>query len=273
MERPVELDRWIDLAARDGRKLIVLLDHLELYRKTPAQYEEWRAKGGFQARYPLGREGHRALFADFDRAAAGRKDLMIFKGWEVSEDELDSGSEMEALRAADVIGWHISPRNGSRPPDGQTLIRRARQIKELQEKLPVPMILLHPFPMRLENIRRTAARTGRDLNTIPVAEYRFFQPGEQDALIHLLRGSSISIEMNRDTEQYMEDPKCLEALLADIVPLVQAGLSFTIGSDNHHMRAAGKPFQPDETFRVFGLTERNTSPIVKELLNNLARPR
>src|SRR5262249_22558451 len=61
MERPVELDRWIDLAVADGRRVLLLLDHLELYRKSAADYEAWRSRGGFQARYPVAAAGHRAL--------------------------------------------------------------------------------------------------------------------------------------------------------------------------------------------------------------------
>ena len=63
MERPVDLDAWIDLAVADGRKVILLLDHLELYRKNPEEYETWRSKGKFHARYPVGTEGHKADFA------------------------------------------------------------------------------------------------------------------------------------------------------------------------------------------------------------------
>src|SRR5262249_55416048 len=148
--------------------------HIELYRKSPVEYEAWRGKGGFQAKYPLGPAGHRALFADFTAAAERHKNAVIFKGWEVGEDELDTGLELEPMKLADVIGWHISPRSGSKPPDGQTLLRRVRQVKELQKQLPVPMILLHPFPMRLENIRKAAAKTGRDITSIPIEEYRFF---------------------------------------------------------------------------------------------------
>jgi len=138
MERPVELATWIDLAVADGRKVLLLLDHLELYRKTPQQYEAWRTKGKFQARYPGGAAGPRSLLADFDAAGRARKDVLIFKGWEVSEDELDEGLEMAPMRMADAIGFHISPRNGREPPNGQTLLKRVRQIKELQTQLRFP---------------------------------------------------------------------------------------------------------------------------------------
>jgi len=265
MERPVDLDAWIDLAVADGRRVILLLDHLELYRKTPEQYEAWRAMGGFQARYPVGTNGHKALFADFD-AAAKRKDVLIFKGWEVSEDELDTGLELAPMRMAEVIGFHISPRNGRAPPNGQTLLKRVRQIKELQKQLPIPMILFHPFPMRLENLQRTAKNSGRDPRKLTVAECRFFQPSEQEALIGLLRGSSIYVEMNRDTEGYFDDPVCREALIADILPLAQAGVQFTVASDNHALVAAKKPFDPERYCGPSGVTAFNCNTIVRELL-------
>jgi len=270
MERPVDLQSWIDLAVADGRKVILLLDHLELYRKTPEQYATWREKGKFQAQYPVGPEGHKALYADFD-SVASRKDVLIFKGWEVSEDELDTGLEMAPLRMADAIGFHISPRNGSTPPNGQTLLKRVRQIKELQKQLPIPMILFHPFPMRIENLQRTAKAKGRDPAKIAVKEYRFFRPGEQQDLILLLKGSSIYIEMNRDTEHYFDDPVCREAFIADILPLAKAGVQFTVSTDNHHLAAAKKPFTPTHYCGPTGVTPACCNTIVRELMALRAR--
>ena len=34
LEREIDLEPWIDLAVGDGRKVIVLVDHLELYREA-----------------------------------------------------------------------------------------------------------------------------------------------------------------------------------------------------------------------------------------------
>jgi len=265
MERPVDMQRWLNLAVADGRRVAVLLDHLELYRKTPAQVEAWRAGKDFQARYAGGSAGHQALFTDFAEASR-RKDIIVFRGWEIGEDELDSGLESAPMRLADVIGWHISPRNGSAPPDGATLIRRVKQIREVQKQFPVPMIVFHPFPMRVENIRRTAAAHNRDQRTIPASEYRFFRPGEQEQLIGLLKGTSIYLEINRDTAQYFSDPAVREAMIADILPLAEAGVQFTVGSDNHHMRAATTPFDPESYCEPMGVTPRNSNSLVRELL-------
>ena len=273
MERPVPLDEWIDLAVKDGRRVILLLDHLELYRKTAEEYEAWRSKGGFQARYAVGPRGHSELFRDFEQAAERHKDLIIFRGWEVFEGELDTGLDMAALRMADVVGWHISPRNGDKPPDGQTLLRRTRQIRKLQEQLPIPMILLHPFPMRMENLQRAAKARGGDARSITTEQYRFFQPGEQEELIGLLKGTQIYIEMSRDTENYFDDPACRAALVADILPLARGGVQFTISTDNHHLRAARKPFEPERYCGPVGITESNSNSIVRELLQRRAGAR
>src|SRR5690606_5807421 len=115
-----------------------------------------------------------------------RKDLLIFKGWEISETELDTGMDLEARRMVEVVGWHISPANGRKAPDGQHLLRRARQVLEAQKQVPVPMILFHPFTMRVENIQRTAKAQGRDPKSITVEEYRFFHGDEQRQFAELL---------------------------------------------------------------------------------------
>jgi hypothetical protein len=265
VERPVDMKTWIDMAVRDGRKVLFMLDHIELYRRTQADYDAWRAKNKLVALYPLGAAGHRALMTDFDTVAR-RKDVIVFKGWEVSERELDSGLEDAPLRMADVLGFHISPNNGGEPPNGQTLIKRTKQLLEVQKKYGVPMILLHPFPMRIENIQKTARLQGREMKSITAAEYRFFQPGEQLELIRLLKGTSIYVEMNWDTEIYWSDPACREALIADIQPLAEGGVQFTVGSDSHHMGHMRTPFRPTAWCEPAGVTALNTNTIVRELL-------
>jgi len=265
MERPVDLAKWLDFAVKDGRRVVALIDHLELYRKSPEAYEKWRTERGFEARYPVGPAGHAALFADFDRAAQTRG-LIVFKAWEIYEGELDSGIEEAPMKMVDVIGWHISPNNGGKPPDGKLLLKRVAQIKEIQKRFPIPMILFHPFPMRLENLQRTAKAAGRDKSTITKAEYRFFQPGEQEALAAALRGTSIYVEISHAQEQYFEDPVTRQALIEDIRPLADLGVQFTVSTDAHSVRDASKPFRPATYCDALGVTPANTNSIVRELL-------
>jgi len=260
MERETTLEHWLDLAAGAGRKFVALVDHLELYRKPPAEYETWRLEHGFLARYPLGAAGHKAVMDDF-AAAARRGGVKAVRGWEIYEGELDTGVEEAPMRLADVIGWHISPNNGRAAPNGQTLIRRAAQIKELQKRFPIPMILFHPFTMRIENLQRSAKKP------LTAADYRFFQPGEQEELIRILKGSSIYIEIARETGRCFEDPACREALIADIRPLADAGLQFTVSTDAHGVKDTWTKFQPETYCAALGVTPENTNGIVRELYN------
>ncbi|NUM56191.1 MAG: hypothetical protein HUU46_21330 [Candidatus Hydrogenedentes bacterium] len=266
LERPAALDQWIDIAARDGRKVIVMLDHLELYRKTPEEYDAWLAEKKFPRWYPMGEEGHRAFNAELDAIIAARPDLHLFKGWEIYEGELDTGIEEAPMRMADVIGWHISPNNGREAPNGQTLIQRARQVKELQKRFPIPMILFHPFTMRIENLQRTAQASGRDPKTITVQEYRFFQPGEQEELARILKGSAIYIEIAKATSVMQLDSVVREAFIQDIKPLADLGVRFTVSTDNHYMIHTQSKFQPGIYCPELGVTPENTNTIVQELL-------
>ncbi len=271
LELETSLDRWLDLAAADGRRVVVLLDHLELYRKSPEEYRDWLLqRPAFVTRYPMGPAGHQALLRDFAKAKE-RRDLTVFTAWEVSEDELDTGTQMDALALVDLVGWHISPRNGKEAPNGRHLIRRARQLRDLQQQLPVPMILFHPFTMRVENLERTAQREGRPISSITTAQYRFFQPGEQRELAELLRGRSIYVEIARESAHCMENPACREAMLADVKTLAEMGVRFTVSTDAHGPRHAQLPFRPESYCAPLGVTPSNANALVQELLARRTR--
>lgn len=266
MERPLDLNAWLDLAVQDGRKVVVLIDHLELYRKTPEAYERWRSANQFDARYPVGAAGHQALMDDFSKMAASRRDLIVFRAWEVDERELDTGLEMAAMQKAELIGFHIGPNNGGAPPDGRHLIHRARQALELQRRLPVPIVLLHAFPMRAENLVNRAQKEGRQAKDISSAEFRFFQPGEQEELARVLKGGSVYVEIGRGTAGCFRMPACREAMIADIRPLAAAGVQFTVSTDTHGVEAAKMPFDPQAYCDALDVTPANTNTVIRELL-------
>lgn len=270
MERQVPLSEWMGMAFADGRKVIVLLDHLELYRKTPEQYAQWAQEEGFEQWYRVGAEGRRAFMNDM-ASVRERGDVITFRGWEISEGELDTGIEREPMRMAEVIGWHISPNHQGNPPDGQLLIRRIQQLAEVQNEFPVPMILFHPFTMRLEHIQQKAREAGRDVSTLTVEEYRFFQPGEQERVAELLRGKSIYVEVSRSTGGYWKDPICRAALIADIKPLAEMGVQFTVSTDGHGVRGAQMPFEPRVYCDSLAVTPANANTMVRELLALRAR--
>ena len=262
LERPVSLQEWVDLAVADGRKVLVVLDHRELYDRTPEEFDAWIAENKFTKWYPTGKEGQRGLMNDLE-SLKKRTDVIAFRGWEIWEGELDEGLDREAMRMAEVIGWHISS-NGN--PCGKMLIKRIRQIIEVQKEFPIPMIVFHPFSMRIERVQRMAKQQGKDLAALTVQDYRFFQPGEQEEVSGLLRGKSIYIEISRGQEGCWKDPVIREALIADIKPLAEAGVQFTVSTDAHGVREMKTHFDPATYCTGIGVTPQNTNTIVRELL-------
>jgi histidinol phosphatase-like PHP family hydrolase len=270
LERRLPLNQWIDLSVADGRKVFFCLDHIELYDRTPEECAKWSKEEGVRQWYPMGREGHRAFMADIDKLASERKDLLIFKGWEVAEFDLDDGVNYEPLKAAQIIGWHISSTHEGDEPNGALLVRRIKQVIEAQKKLNVPMILFHPFPARLGRLEKVAKKAGRTRDSLTVDELRFFKPGEQEEVIRLLKDRSIYIEMGRGTEGYWNTPNMREALIADIKPLADAGVKFTVSTDAHTPDSLKKPFHPEVYCEPCGITAENANAIIRDLL---ARPK
>ena len=265
LERQVPLNEWIGLAVADGRKVFVVLDHRELYDMTPEEHAAWIKKDGLTEWYPTGKEGQRALMNDLARLE-DRKDVIAFRGWEIWEGELDEGLDRDAMRLAEVLGWHISP-NSDVGPCGRTLLNRVRQIIEVQREFPVPMIVFHPFSMRIERVQKDATKRGQAVSALSVNDYRFFQPGEQEELIRLLKGKLVYIEIGSGVGHCWKDPIAREALIADIRPLAEAGVQFTVSTDNHILKHAQQPFEPAHYCEALGVTPANTNGIVRELLD------
>jgi hypothetical protein len=263
-ERDAPLNKWIDLSVKDGRKVMVILDHLELYRMPAKETKEWTEERKFQDWYPTANDGHTALMKDLS-SIENRDDIITFRGWEISEDELDTGIEVAPMKLAEVIGWHISPKNGGDAPNGQTLLKRASQVINIQKEFPIPMILFHPFSMRIENIQRTAEKSNRAIAAISVDEYRFFKPGEQEQLIEVLRGQSVYIEISHDLSRYWDNKTVRESVIEDVRPLVEAGIQFAVSTDAHGVSSLNN-FNPNYYCDDLGITPKNTNAIVRELI-------
>lgn len=251
MEREVPIDQWLDLAIAGGRRCFLMVDHLELYRPGES--------GHRLDNYSISPAGRRAFLNDLDRVKQ-RRDALIFSGWEVFEGELDTGIEWEAMRQVEAIGWHISHLKGKRPPDGKLLVRRARQIRDLQKQLPVPMILLHPFTPRFEGLQQSLAAP------VP-SDYQYFHGDEHKQLIDVLAGNPIYVEINHSSMRgRWQDPVLREALVAAIRPLAEAGLEFTTGSDNHSLASVRGDYSPEVFCDACGIRPRQLNGIVRELL-------
>lgn len=266
-ERPLPLNEWIDLFVKDGRKVLLLLDHLELYRMDEKENKEWIAKNKLTDWYP----NHETAKSDFMKnlsEASKRKDILIFKGWEIWEGELDEGLEKEPMKDAEVIGWHISKAAwDGKAPSGKEIVQRVKQILEIQKEFPVPMIIFHPFKGYFEQVRENALKSGRNASDIKKEEYRYFTPEQQKELIEILKGKSLYFEINRGWSALWDDPVIREAFTEDIRPLAEAGIKFTVSTDAHNTSSFKQSFEPEKYCNDLGITAENVNVIVKELLD------
>lgn len=264
MERPLPLEEWVDLAVAGGRKVLLVLDHRELYDQNQKELDAWIAENRIPQWYAPGIQGQKTLMRELD-ALNQRKDVLAFRGWEIWEGELDEGLDREAMALAEVIGWHISS-NGDPAPCGKMLIRRLRQILEVQKEFPVPMIVFHPFPAHIERVRSIVKGKGKASSELTAQDYRFFQPGEAEEVCCLLKGKSVYIEISRGQEKLWEDPVIRQALIEDIKPLAEAGVQFTVSTDAHGAEDLKRPFDPETYCAGLGVSPQNTNTIVRELL-------
>ena len=178
-ERPLPLEQWIDMFVLGGRRVLLLLDHLELYRMTGDEQKKWLKKNKVENWYPDSSSARTDFRNDLIKAGK-RNDILIFHGWEIWEGEIDEGLEKEPMKDAEVIGWHISKAAWEgKAPGGKELISRARQIVEIQKEFPVPMIIFHPFAGRIKAVKDAAAKAGLDPSSITRDEFRYFTPDEQ----------------------------------------------------------------------------------------------
>lgn len=265
-EKPVPLDEWIDMFIHDGRKVLLLLDHLELYRMNGMEQVEWLKKNKVNDWYPDSASGRRDFMNEL-ASFENRKDVLAFSGWEIWEGEIDEGLEKQPMQDAEVIGWHISKAawNG-KAPVGKELIIRAGQIVEIQKEFPVPMIIFHPFGGRIKAVKDAAAKSGRDISSITMDEYRYFTPEEQKELIKILAGRSVYIEIEREWSRLWNDQPVREAFIADIRPLVDGGVKFTISTDAHGKESFNTPYDPEIYCNDIGITSENANAIIRELL-------
>jgi hypothetical protein len=270
-ERPLPLDEWIDLFVRDGRKVLFLLDHLELYRMDDKRNKEWVKANNFDDWYPNTITGKYDFIKEMSTVES-RNDVLTFRGWEIWEGEIERGLEKHPMKEAEVIGWHMSKAawNG-KAPTGKELISRARQIIDIQKEFPVPMIIFHPFTGHIREVREAADRSGLNLSSIRKEEYRYFTTAEQKELIDILNGSSVYIEISRGWSSLWDDPIVRAAFIEDIRPLVEGEIAFTVSTDAHGTGSFDKSFDPEYYCNDLGITPENANTIIRELLAIRAR--
>lgn len=270
-EKQVPLNEWVDLFVKNGRKVLLLLDHLELYRWSEQEHNDYIKRHKLSNWYP-NMETDKVDFMNDIRTIQNRTDALIFRGWEIWEGELDEGLDKEPMKDAEVIGWHISKAAwDGKAPAGKEFISRARQILEVQKEFPVPMIIFHPFRTYYDEVRKLATKAGRDIKSIKKDEYRYFTSAQQKEVIGLLAGSSVYVELSKGFMSLWSDPVVREAFIDDIKPLVDAGVKFTVSTDAHDLPDVTAPYNPEEQCRALGISTENVNSVIRELLAIRAR--
>jgi len=270
-ERPLSLDQWIDMFIHDGRKVLLLLDHLELYRMSGKEREGWIKKNKVSDWYPDSTSARKEFMKELE-SVENRKDILAFRGWEIWEGEIDEGLDKAPMRDAEVISWHMSKAAWSgKAPGGKELIIRARQIVEIQKEFPVPMIIFHPFAGRIKAVKDAAVKSGRDISSITREEYRYFTPEEQKELTKILAGRSVYIEIERGWSGLWNEQPVREAFIEDIRPLAEGGVKFTISTDAHGKESFNTPYDPEKYCNDLGITSENVNAIIRELLSFRAK--
>ncbi|MBI4890032.1 MAG: hypothetical protein HY821_05350 [Acidobacteria bacterium] len=84
----------------------------------------------------------------------------------------------------------------------------------------------------------------------------------------LLLGRSIYIEIATESGHCMENPACREAMIADLQPLAELGVRFTVSTDAHGQL----PFRPESYCKPLGVTPANTNSLVHEPPARRPRP-
>jgi len=265
-ERPLPLDEWIDMFRNDGRKVLLLLDHLELYRMTDKEQNAWLKKNKVGNWYSDPTSARQDFMNDLAKVET-RNDIITFHGWEIWEGEIDEGLEKEPMHDAEVIGWHISKAAWDGiAPGGKEIIKRAQQIVEIQQEFPVPMIIFHPFGGRIKAVKDEARKAGVPLSSLEKADYRCFTPDEQQKLIKILAGRSVYIEIEREWSKLWDDQTVREAFIEDIRPLVEGGIKFTVSTDAHGIESFKTPYDPAKYCNDLGIKPENVNALIRELL-------
>jgi len=254
LERRETLDEVFEYLRADGREIVGLVDHAELYVKTPPS---WAALGLTEAATRAERAGivdlYRkrlrgpGVFYREAREAAGRsgEGMQVGIGLEVSGDylgKIDPGW----LDGADFLGICTpQPRDGA--DWGGHLAGLIRKAKALLGEREIGLVLNHPFRWRLLDL----AREGR--SALPFAGGLT----EADARVtaDALGDAGAVAEVNFASYWHLsKDERMLRAAREAFALLRDAGARFSLGSDFHAVNGLPVRYAPSDALRDLGLT-------------------
>ncbi len=254
LERRETLEDIFAYLREDGRKVVGLIDHAELYLEDPP---DWAQMGLYGMALRAGEVGAADLFEDRlhgplafymeAREAAARfgGGLRVGVGLEVSGPYLDR-IEPEWLDGADYLGICAD-----QPPEGRPwgehmagLVRRAERLRGGRD---IGLVLHHPFRWRLLGL-------GHDAQA-EIPDAGGFTREDAETASRALAEAGAVAEVNFASFWHLgRDRRLLPAARKAFELLRDAGASFSLGSDFHGVRGLPTGYAPSKALEAFGLS-------------------
>ena len=254
LERRETFEEVFEYLRADGREVVGLVDHAELYVEDPPP---WAAFGLAEAASRAERAGIVDLYRKRTRgpdvfyrearAAAERlgRGLRVGVGLEVSGEYLGK-VDPRWLDGADFFGiCTTQPRGGT--AWGEHLAELVRQASALRGGRDMGLVLHHPFRWRLLELSREM------YDRLPFAGG--FTEGDARVAADALTHAGAVAEVNYASFWHLgKDERLLRSAREGFALLRDAGARFSLGSDFHAVTNMPTRYAPSAALSGFGLT-------------------
>lgn len=254
LERRETFEEVFDYLRADGRRVVGLLDHGELYLDYPPDWAaiglmeaaERAARAGLVDLYRKRLKGPDVFYAEARRAAARLGEgVRVRVGLEVSGpylDRIDPGW----LEAADFLGICAN-----QPPEGAAWGEHMASLLAKADRLragrTLSLVLHHPFRWRLLELSRDP------LAEIP--EAGGFSGDDARTVAKALDDCGALAELNFASYWHLGlDGRLLRAAREAFTRLRDAGARFSPGSDFHAVTGLPMTYAPSKALEAFGLS-------------------
>jgi hypothetical protein len=257
LERRESLQLAFTALRHDGRTIVGLLDHAELYLSSPPPWAELALIESAQrleepALVDLFRKRQRGPDVFYRQArdaietyGEGMRVAVAIEISGASLTKVDSGW----LDGADWLGICTTQPDGGKKW-GAHLAELVTQASDLRGGRDMGIVLHHPFRWRLLDLARQSL-------SAPPAAAGFT---EEDARLtaRALADAGALAEVNYASFHHLKQfPHLMRAMREAFALLQDAGVKFSLGSDAHWLSSPAFEYHPAESIREFGLSVRD----------------
>ena len=240
IERPVPMNSWVSNLVEEGRHVLGLLDHYELYLKSDDEYDAYLKRKGFPRWYSNGLAGFRE-FCGQVREQEAKRDERILLGLEVYHGDFPN-VRPDFLKGLDFVGCHIS-KTESFEPWSDFLLQSASKLSQTAHENELVGVLFHPFDHSFW-FHRQGKTPARGLNIV--------EPGRLNEFADGMAELDVCIEINWGSDwNNLDQPLFLQEYLPVIEVLKERHVPFWLGSDVHHSGSA--PYDMNRLCAALGI--------------------